>query len=537
VVEPSASVSRTMTFYRLATVGLLACVAALGFAVLSQPEPAALQHKPASDGLAGDPASPAMAGTPTPAPAGAVPPAAPSPEVAGETPSALASIDVHGKLRQLSMLFPDATRYSEYLHDQPPGTVRVEFLGYAQRGSFGFDRRLSVVTAVLGATATLEHTCDNTGTLQRLVLAAGSVVEVPSYCGHRWLNEGSESMLGLVHFESPFPLDSQVSTRVECDPTDRRGTLGGRIRAWDAGGPADSTLLGSRVRLSDMAEPQTLSPGPAARGMLVLSGSVQIGFEAGTSQTLTVSQLAVLPANQSYSVTATAPETRVALFDPAQDGVSELARTVEVQFSQGREEALIRGHFADARGLVFLDVGSAEPQRISTTYYLESALGWSGIAIDAQREYGPAYAELRPATRFFSYFVSDSDALSTTLYRDSRVPVVASNDEGVAREQVVAAVGEANIEAVEVETITLNTLLQREGLDHVDFVSLDIEEHEPAALRAFDLGRYAPALLCIEAHGRTQDAIYEWMVTHGYRRIDSYLAYDSVNWYFEPAAL
>ncbi|MBU6162479.1 MAG: FkbM family methyltransferase [Myxococcales bacterium] len=70
----------------------------------------------------------------------------------------------------------------------------------------------------------------------------------------------------------------------------------------------------------------------------------------------------------------------------------------------------------------------------------------------------------------------------------------------------------------------------------VDFVSLDIEEHEPAALRAFDLQRYAPRLLCIEAHGRTQDAIYEWMVTHGYRRIDSYLAYDSVNWYFEPAA-
>ena len=70
----------------------------------------------------------------------------------------------------------------------------------------------------------------------------------------------------------------------------------------------------------------------------------------------------------------------------------------------------------------------------------------------------------------------------------------------------------------------------------LDFVSLDIEEHEPAALRAFDLQRYAPRLLCIEAHGRTQDAIYEWMVTHGYRRVDSYLAYDSVNWYFEPAA-
>ena len=536
MVEPSAAVSKTMTFYRLATVGLLACVAALGFAVLSQPDPEALQQKPAGDGLAGDSAAPAMAGTPTPALTGAVPPATPSAGVAEQPPAALAPIDIHGKLRQLSMLFPDATQYAEYLQDQPPGTVRVQFLGYGQRGGFGYDRRLSIVTAVLGAEAILEHTCDGSGTLQRLVLAAGSLVEVPSYCGHRWLNEGTASMVGLVHFESPFPLDPQVSTRVDCEPLDRRGTLGGSVTVAQPMQPGEGTLLGSRVRTMMLTGPMPLQASPATGAILVLAGEVQVGFATGSPQPLTVSQLAVLPANQTFTVTPTGPNTQIALFDPALDGVSELARAAAVQFSQNREEALIRGHFEDARGLVFLDVGSAEPQRISTTYYLESALGWSGIAIDAQREYGPAYAELRPATRFFSYFVSDTDSLSTTLYRDSRVPVVASNDEGVAREQVVAAVGEANIEAVEVETITLNTLLEREGVDHVDFVSLDIEEHEPAALRAFDLQRYAPGLLCIEAHGRTQDAIYEWMVTHGYRRIDSYLAYDSVNWYFEPAA-
>lgn len=536
MVEPTASASRTLTFYRLATVGLLTCVAALGIMVLLQPEPTLPGQKPGEVTGPAQVTTEGTAGLPMPATAGAeTTPAGSSPVDTAPSP-VLAPIDIHGKLRQLSMLFPDATRYSEYLQDQPPGTVRVEFLGYSQRGSFGYDRRLSVVTAVLGATATLEHTCDGTGTLQRVVLPEGALVEVPSYCGHRWLNEGSDSMVGLVHFESPFPLDPQVSTRVDCEPGDRRGTLGGRVIVWDPAQSGEGALLGSRVRKLTLSGPETLPASPARGGILVLAGSAEVGLETGARQVLTMSQLTVLPANQTYTITPVGADTRVVVFNPAEDGVSELARTAEVQFSQGREEALIRGHFEDARGLVFLDVGSAEPRRISTTFYLESALGWSGIAVDAQREYGPAYAELRPATRFFSYFVSDSDALSTTLYRDSRVPVVASNDEGVAREQVVAAVGEANIEALAVETITLNTLLEREGVAHVDFVSLDIEEHEPTALRAFDLQRYAPGLLCIEAHGRTQDAIYEWMVTHGYRRVDSYLAYDSVNWYFEPVS-
>jgi len=51
-----------------------------------------------------------------------------------------------------------------------------------------------------------------------------------------------------------------------------------------------------------------------------------------------------------------------------------------------------------------------------------------------------------------------------------------------------------------VSTITLDDLLGREGVAHVDFLSLDIEGAEPAALAGFSIGRFQPALACVEIH-------------------------------------
>src|SRR5688572_649659 len=60
-------------------------------------------------------------------------------------------------------------------------------------------------------------------------------------------------------------------------------------------------------------------------------------------------------------------------------------------FSSHEEDLFIRDFFQDRRGGVFLDVGSGHYRNRSNTYYLESALGWSGIAVDAQAKYTADY--------------------------------------------------------------------------------------------------------------------------------------------------
>ena len=88
----------------------------------------------------------------------------------------------------------------------------------------------------------------------------------------------------------------------------------------------------------------------------------------------------------------------------------------------------------------------------------------------------------------------------------------------------------------QVSTITLDDLLGREGVAHVDFLSLDIEGAEPAALAGFSISRFRPALACVEIHSAEHGrAISEYFTLHGYREISAYRAMDPINRYFALA--
>ena len=201
------------------------------------------------------------------------------------------------------------------------------------------------------------------------------------------------------------------------------------------------------------------------------------------------------------------------------------------RYSEGREEVIIRHFFRNRPGGFFLDVGAAHFRRRSTTFYLEEHLGWSGIAIDALEHWGPAYETKRPRTKFLTYIVTDHSGAEEPFYRVKKdIGSTALKD----RAERIQAVG-LPYEEVRVPTITLDDLLDRDGVTKIDFVSMDIEQGEPAALAGFDIERFAPELVCIEALPEVQAQILEYFAKHGYRRIERYLEYDGRNWYYTPA--
>jgi hypothetical protein len=61
---------------------------------------------------------------------------------------------------------------------------------------------------------------------------------------------------------------------------------------------------------------------------------------------------------------------------------------------------------------------------------------------------------------------------------------------------------------------------------------MDIEGGEPAALAGFDIERFRPELVGIEALPASRDAIRAYFEKHGYRRIDAYLRRHKEDWYF-----
>jgi FkbM family methyltransferase len=203
------------------------------------------------------------------------------------------------------------------------------------------------------------------------------------------------------------------------------------------------------------------------------------------------------------------------------------ARYGDALYSQDAEETLIRAFFEDRHNGVFLDVGAGGSVRNSTTYYLEKHLGWRGIAVDALAEYAADYARVRPATRFFSYFVGDKSGEKRDFY--------ASPDRDFSSGSGDDPRGGA-YQRRQVSTITLDDLLAREGVAHVDFLSLDIEGAEPAALAGFSIGRFRPGLACVEIHSAEHGrAISEYFTLHGYREITAYREMDGINRYFAPA--
>lgn len=200
------------------------------------------------------------------------------------------------------------------------------------------------------------------------------------------------------------------------------------------------------------------------------------------------------------------------------------ARYGPAHYSNGPEEWLIRDYFNDRRGGVFVDVGANDYKVASNTYYLEIALGWSGLAIEPQVKFAADYGKYRPRTRFIPLFVSSESNADVVLY----VPKLdqrASQDRSFAGGPAVP---------MHARTTTLDDVLSRTGVTHIDLLSIDVELAEPQVLAGFTISRYRPALVCIEAHPRVRQQILDYFAKNGYGIVGRYLRVDQNNLWFAP---
>lgn len=196
-------------------------------------------------------------------------------------------------------------------------------------------------------------------------------------------------------------------------------------------------------------------------------------------------------------------------------------------FSQNDEELIIRDFFGDEKNGFFVDVGANHYRVNSTTYYLEKYLDWSGIGVDALCGFKTDYEVHRPKTKFFCFFVADRTDDWVEFYVDRQNKRISTGIEEQARKQ-------GPFETERVATITLNDLLIRANVGRFDFLSMDIELAEPAALAGFDIQKYRPRLVCIEAHEEVRQRILDYFSRNAYLRLHTYDGLDPLNYYFVP---
>ena len=199
----------------------------------------------------------------------------------------------------------------------------------------------------------------------------------------------------------------------------------------------------------------------------------------------------------------------------------------EKRYSQFNEELVVRHFFDDRKGGVFVDLGCYHWKNHSTTYYLEAHLGWSGVGIDALPWLRAGYEKNRKATRFVNYLVSDQSGGVEILFAAGPL---STTDEA----RIEAWMPGKQRKPIEVPRITLNDLLDEAGVTKIDFLSIDIEGGEAGALVGFDIGRFQPALVCIEVAPKNREQVAKYFAENGYELQEQYRPYDAVNWYYAP---
>ena len=84
--------------------------------------------------------------------------------------------------------------------------------------------------------------------------------------------------------------------------------------------------------------------------------------------------------------------------------------------------------------------------------------------------------------------------------------------------------------------MTLDDILDSEKIQRIDFLSMDIELHEPQALQGFHIDRFKPSLVCVEGLLPVRQQILDYFAGHGYVVVGKYMWADLENLYFEPLA-
>jgi FkbM family methyltransferase len=181
--------------------------------------------------------------------------------------------------------------------------------------------------------------------------------------------------------------------------------------------------------------------------------------------------------------------------------------------SQNGEDLLLWNFFGRKRSGFYVDVGAYDGIGFSNSYFFE-AIGWSGVLVEAAPELYRAAVAARPHSRVVHAAAGSRGGTVrfTVAEGGGGVGTLSSATPDLSR---IAREGGRTRE-VEVPLMTLDEIL-KDVHQPIDFVSIDVEGGELAALEGFDLQRFAPRALVIEDNsGGADRRVADHLAQRGY---------------------
>lgn len=162
------------------------------------------------------------------------------------------------------------------------------------------------------------------------------------------------------------------------------------------------------------------------------------------------------------------------------------------------EKKLIQDFFNGKKKGFFVEVGANEPDLLlSQTFHLEKYFDWEGILIEPIDYLCDKLRDERSRSKTYQVACTSSEKVGEVILR---IPI--ENDVEITGHAAI----EINVDHsllhetkdIKVKAVTLNTILENEGVKKVDFLSIDVEGTELDVLKGFDLGKYSPELIIVE---------------------------------------
>ena len=162
-----------------------------------------------------------------------------------------------------------------------------------------------------------------------------------------------------------------------------------------------------------------------------------------------------------------------------------------VSYAQNQEDVLLWRALKDVDAGFYVDVGANDPVDDSVTKVFYDR-GWHGINVEPSQEYFDKLQSVR--TRDVTLLCAAGDSDGNVTFYEAKTRGWSSSD---------AAVGEYYLqeglaEAVEVEQLTLNTILTQHAPSDIHFLKIDVEGAEATVLKGLDLSRFRPWVIMVE---------------------------------------
>ena len=201
-------------------------------------------------------------------------------------------------------------------------------------------------------------------------------------------------------------------------------------------------------------------------------------------------------------------------------------------YSLSNVDLIVDRLFKNKEKGIYIDVGCNHPIKYNNTYLLHKR-GWVGINVDLDKESIIEFNKFRKSDFNYQAVVSSSYNLKEIFFYHNRSTINTIDKKiALSREPMVK-------EIIKAKSITLNEIIEISPFkkEKINFLSIDIENHEYEALKNFDFNKYKIDVIvteCLEFSTSKKPEIYNQSInyiqnTKLYKLLENN-NYELINW-------